>query len=213
MKNESQIELGPKINIYKSTEAPLNVKNNPFYDSEFWGRATSPDEVYLPESDAGISFAMAGHEIGHLVNTGARDDASLDNFEATKIEELRAWQRGFPYLEKYLPDYFENNAEVLAGIYRSFEKIRDLMMQATELSHDMYLEKGGLEKLTEAEQEKILIKQREDFSAKSGNEIKEIFNKIKEQKIGQMVDWEKYVELVTKSIKDILIDNKKPENG
>lgn len=210
MKYESQIESGPKINIYKSTEAPPKVKQNPFYDAEFWGRAYSPSEVYLPESDAGISFAMAGHEIGHLINEEAHDDASLDNFEATKLEELRAWEKGFPYLEKYLADYFKNDNDILIKIHVSFENIKRLMMEATELSRDMYLSQNALAEMSELEQEQILVKQREDFFVKHGQEIKDIFSKIKEQKVGQLVDWEKFTALVTSAIKDILIDNEKP---
>lgn len=207
MKQGPQIKFHPKINIYKSADAPLDVKNNPFYDVEFWGSAYSPSEVYLPESDVGISFAMAGHEIGHLVKEGVRDDASLDNFEATKAEELRAWEKGFPYLEKYLPDYFKNNNDALIKVRESFKNIRDLMMKATELSRDMYLSENSLEGLNESEQELILIKQRQSFLETRGDEIKKIFSEIKKQKVGQLVDWNTFINLVTNAIRDILVDN------
>jgi hypothetical protein len=88
-RNEAH-EQKPIIVIRKSTKAPPAAKSNPFYDPEIWGRANSPDEIYLPDSDEAISFAIAAHEIGHLVKEGVREDAALDNFEATKAEELRA---------------------------------------------------------------------------------------------------------------------------
>ena len=51
----------PKIIIKRSIDAPPEVKENPFYDPEFWGRANSPDDIYLPDSDEAISFALAAH--------------------------------------------------------------------------------------------------------------------------------------------------------
>src|SRR3989338_622923 len=89
----------PKIIIKRSTDAPPEVKQNPFYDPEFWGRATSPDDIYLPDSDEAISFAIAAHEIGHLVQEGKKGDTRLDNFEATRAEEQRAWDKGWKYLQ------------------------------------------------------------------------------------------------------------------
>src|SRR3989338_9394681 len=84
-------EKEPSIIIKKSTEAPESVRQNPFYNKDIWGRANSPDDIYLPDSDQAISFAIAAHEIGHLVKAGERQDAALDNFAAARAEEQRAW--------------------------------------------------------------------------------------------------------------------------
>jgi len=209
MKRESLSEHEPKINIMRSNEAPPDVKENPFYDSEFWGRAKSPEEVYLPDSDEGISFAMAAHEIGHLVEEGAHNDASLDNFEATKKEEQRAWDKGWPYLEKYLSEYFGDNTVEQDKVPVIYSKIKDLMMQATELSQGMYVDDNSLEKVDEDQQEALLVKRRNEFFVTHGEEIKNIFDQIKDQRTGKKTDWEKYVKVVSSAIKDILIDNQK----
>ena len=105
------LETEPIIVIKKSIDAPLSVKENPFYDPEIWGRANSPDDIYLPDSDEAISFALAAHEIGHLVNKGKVDNANLDNFEGTRAEEERAWNLGWDYLEKYLVDYYNEGVD------------------------------------------------------------------------------------------------------
>ncbi len=209
MKRESLSEYEPKIAIMRSTEAPSDVKENPFYDPEFWGRAKSPEEVYLPDSDEGISFAMAAHEIGHLVEQGAYNDASLDNFKATQQEEQRAWDKGWPYLEKYLSEYFSGDTVGQNKAQAIFEKAKALMMQATELSQSMYVEDNSLEKANEDQQQALLIKRRNEFFATHGEEIKNIFNQIKDQRIGKKTDWEKYVKVVSSAIRDILNDNQK----
>ena len=76
----------PRIVIKRSVEAPPEVKKNPFYDPEIWGRATSPEDIYLPESDEGIPFAIAAHEIGHLLLEHTcnknQDDGSHNETEA-----------------------------------------------------------------------------------------------------------------------------------
>src|SRR3989338_3388547 len=146
----------PKIIIKRSTDAPPDVKQNPFYDSEFWGRANSPDDIYLPDSDEAISFAMAAHEIGHLVKAGERDDTGLDNFEATRAEEQRAWDKGWEYLQKYLDEYFEDRPELVPGIRQIYERVRDLAMEAVDLSEAMYLEAGALDDLSSDEIDEII---------------------------------------------------------
>lgn len=114
----------PIIKIKKSTEAPPTVKENPFYDPEIWGNAKSPDNIYLPESDEAISFALAAHEIGHLVKKGGIE-TSLDDFEATRAEELRAWEGGWQYLKKYLADYYDNRSEAIPEIQDAIKKFKN----------------------------------------------------------------------------------------
>jgi len=199
----------PIIIIRKSTEAPPKVKENPFYDPEFWGRANSPDDIYLPDSDEAISFAIASHEIGHLVEEGKRNDARLDNFEATRAEEQRAWDKGWEYLQRYLSEYFHDRPEVSPKIQEAFERIKNFLMQATDLSKDMYLERGALDSLGHEEIDKILSERRKKFFSENGAEFKQLFEKMKSEKNGVKPDWDKFTAIVKKAVEDILRDNKK----
>jgi len=208
---EYQLEQEPKIIIRKSSEAPPEVKENPFYDPEFWGRAYSPDDIYLPDSDEAISFAMAAHEIGHLVREGEKIDAALDDFEATRAEEERAWDKGWEYLEKYLQDYYRDNTETIYQIKRAHKQIKRLLMKATDLSESMYLEKGALDNLSPEDEKRIVKEKKEKLFSEKGDQFRIIFNKIKKKKIGQKPDWDRFAEVVTKAVEDILEDNKKLE--
>jgi hypothetical protein len=199
----------PKIIIKRSTDAPPEVKENPFYDSEFWGRANSPDDLYLPDSDEALSFAWTAHEIGHLVKEGERNDARLDNFEATRAEEQRAWDKGWEYLQKYIEEYYLDKPEYVPKINQAFERIKTLAMDATDLSKSMYLENGALDNLSADEIQKILKEKRKDFFSERGDEFKNIFDEMKKEKIGIKPDWEKFTAVIIKAVENILEDNKK----
>jgi hypothetical protein len=199
----------PTIVIKRSADAPSEVKQNPFYDEEFWGRANSPDDIYLPDSDEAISFAMAAHEIGHLVDEGKRDDARLDNFEATRIEEQRAWDLGWEYLCEYIDEYFQDNPENAPKIRHAFERIKNLLMEAVGLSKGMYLENGSLNNLSNTEIQNILKEKREKFFSEKGVVFQNIFNELKKEKIGIKPDWDKFTAIVTKAVENILKDNAK----
>jgi len=201
-------EQEPTIIIKRSSDAPPKVKENPFYDAEFWGRANSPDDIYLPDSDEAISFAMAAHEIGHLVDEGKRDDARLDNFEATRAEEQRAWDRGWEYLQRYISEYYQDQPEITPKIQQAFERIRDFLMRATDLSKDMYLEQGALDNLGHEEIDRVLKEKREKFFSEKGDTFKNIFDEMKKEKIGVKPDWNKFTATVAKAVKNILKDNK-----
>ena len=199
----------PKIIIKRSTDAPPDVKQNPFYDSEFWGRANSPDDIYLPDSDEAISFAMAAHEIGHLVKAGERNDARLDNFEATRAEEQRAWDKGWEYLQEFVDEYYADKPECAPKIRQAFERIKTLLLQATDLSKGMYLENGALDNLAPDEIQRILVEKREKFFSEKGELFKNIFDEMKKEKIGIKPDWDKFTAIVTKAVENILKDNDK----
>lgn len=203
--NESE----PKIIIKRSTDAPPEVIQNPFYDSEFWGRANSPDDLYLPDSDEALSFAWSAHEIGHLVKEDKRDDARLDNFEATRAEEQRAWDRGWEYLQGYVDEYYSDKPECAPKIRQAFERIKSLAMQAVDLSQDMYLENGTLDNLAPDEIQRILKERREKFFSERGVAFKNIFDDMKKEKIGVKPDWNKFTAIVTKAVENILKDNNK----
>lgn len=205
--NEREEE--PRIIIKRSTDAPPEVKQNPFYDPEFWGRANSPDDIYLPDSDEAIAFAMAAHEIGHLVKAGERNDARLDNFEATLAEEQRAWDKGWEYLQEYVDEYYSDKPECAPKIRQAFERIKSLAMQATDLSKDMYLENGTLDNLALDEIQRILKERRKKFFSERGVAFKNIFDEMKKEKIGVKPDWDKFTAIVTKAVENILKDNDK----
>ncbi len=203
----------PKIIIKRSVDAPPEVKQNPFYDPEFWGRANSPDDLYLPDSDEALSFAWSAHEIGHLVKEkeDKRDDARLDNFEATHAEEQRAWDRGWEYLQEFVDEYYADKPECAPKIRQAFERIKTLAMQAVDLSKDMYLESGTLDNLSADEIGRILKEKREKFFSERGVDFKNIFNEMKKEKIGVKPDWNKFIAVVKKAVIDIIRDNKKTE--
>ena len=201
----------PEIIIKKSSEAPDEVKQSPFYDEEFWGRADSLDDIHIPDGDEALAFALGAHEIGHLVKAGQRNDASLSDFEATKAEELRAWEKGWGYLQKHLPDYYGDNVETIAEIEKRFGLIRDLSMQAVEISRAMYLPEGT--PLGADEEYKKQIKEQGEKLAYSpvGNEIKKIFAQIKTQKLKVRPDWEKLTQAVRSAVAEIVADNRRGE--
>lgn len=200
-------EKKSEIVIKRSAEAP-EIKKNPFYDEEFWGRANSPDDIYLPDSDEALSFAVAAHEIGHLVKEGESDDARLDNFSALRTEELRAWNKGWEYLREYSGEYFADNPERFVKVRQAFDNIKMLMMQAVDLSEGMYIKKGELNKLTPDEIERIVQERREKLFSEKGVDFKNIFDEIKREKIGVKTDWDKFTATVAKAVEKILRDNK-----
>lgn len=162
----------PKIIIKRSIDAPPEVKENPFYDPEFWGRANSPDDIYLPDSDEAISFALAAHEIGHLVKKGEINNARLDNFEATRAEEQRAWDKGWEYLQEFVDEYYADKPECAPKIRQAFERIKTLLLQATDLSKAMYLESGALDNLVPDEIQHILVEERKKKFLKKAYSLK-----------------------------------------
>lgn len=197
----------PRIIIKRSTDAPPKVKRNPFYYPEFWGRANSPDDIYLPDSDEALSFAWAAHEIGHLIKKGERNDASLDNFDANLAEEQRAWDMGWPYLQKYIDEYYQNSPERVPKIHQAYGRIKKLAIEAVFLSKDMFLKNGALDNLNPEEINRILEEKREKFFSERGNDFKNIFDEMKKEKIGVKPDWNKFTAVVAKAVENILKDN------
>jgi len=206
---DNKQEREPVISIKRTSEAPIEFKENPFYDEVFWGRAKSFDDIYLPDSDEALSFAIAAHEIGHLVKDGEILTAALDNFEATQAEEERAWLKGWVYLKKYLPDYYHDDKEAVGQIEEAYLKIKELMMRAVDLSKAMYIEKEKLGKINEKKYEAELRTKRNSLSqTDDGQKILELFKEIKKQKINKKTDWTKFVKIVHQALIEIIKDNK-----
>jgi hypothetical protein len=210
--NSAEDQEEPKIFIKRSSEAPEKAKQNPFYDEEWWGRANSPEDIFLPDSDMAISFALAAHEIGHLSVAGAeaRENITQDDFEATAAEEQRAWTIGKQYLQSCVDEYFSDDAESKKAAEEAIDKIEVGMMDIVEWSRPMYLEKGALDGLGNEERETILKESRKKFATDNLDEFKRLAEeKIKAHKLGRKVDWEKFTALVKKSVEKILEDNNK----
>lgn len=210
----SQIESeeAPKILIRKSSEAPEKAKKNPFFDEEFWGRANSPDDIFLPDSDMAFSFALAAHEIGHLSSKGAKPESeiTLDNFEETATEEQRAWTIGKRYLQGCIDEYFADDAEKKKSVETAIDKIEAGMMDVVEWTRPMYFEKGALDGLDNEAREQKLKGARERLASANLEEYKKLVDeKIKVHKLGEKVDWEKFTALVKKSVEKIIEDNEK----
>lgn len=196
-----------KIAIKKSCEAPVNAKNNPFYDEAWWGMAKSPENIYLPESDEAISFAIATHEIGHL--TKGELSASLDDFEATKNEELRAWQRGWEYIKKPLEAYCGNDREKAKNIESIIKEVEKIMMEAVDISRPLYQEKGSVPENVSEYQEYLQTRRQKLFDSDIGKEIIKKMDEMKVKVIGVRTDWEKFRQLIEMAVGEILKDNEK----
>ena len=113
-----------------------------------------------------------------------------------------------------LPDKEETVREAeqeTEEITEKYAAIRELMMQATTVSRSMYLPEGSLGGLSIEEEELKLRQQREQCMAEHGTEIMNIFAEIKNNKVGRPVNWEAYVAVTKKAIRDILSDNEKME--
>jgi len=203
-----QKENEPKIEVLKGSEAPEESRKNPFYSSYFWAMADWENKkLYLPDnSDEAISFSVAAHELGHLVNRG-RIQPSRFEFEPGHKEELRAWKEGWQYLEKHLSDYYgqQDAAEDLLKIKNRIEeeflritKLTAPFYKKTELSPNE--QRGNFLSTTTGKEIKKSIDELRDKVAKIVNELdlNQYLNKI---------DWNKYKEVVNKALLDIEKDN------
>ena len=196
-----------KIVIKKSSEAPVNAKNNPFYDEAWWGMAKSSENIYLPDSDEAISFAIATHEIGHL--TKGELPASLDDFDATKNEELRAWKRGWEYIKKPLDAYCGNDKEKAKKIEIIIQEVEKIMMEAVDISRPLYQEKGTVSESGREYEEYLQIKRRKLFDSDIGKELIKKMDEMKNKQIGIRTDWEKFRQLIESTVSEIIKDNEK----
>lgn len=200
--------------IKRSSQAPEEVRKNPFYDSETWGRAISPDDIYLPDSDEALSFAIATHEIGHLSKEDEIDEEkiTLYNFEETKKEEERAWRIGKRYIKECMEKYYEDDEETKQKIEQAINKVEELMMEQFDLSKSMYLEEKPSEDIEERYKEILEQRRRELSSSDEGKEIKRKQEQIKNQKIGIKPDWNRFTNIIKHTVERILEDNKNIKN-
>ena len=207
--NKIETEKEPVIKLIGSSQVPEEYKKNPFYNDYHWGMADWEDkELYLPDdSDEAISFSIASHELGHLVNKG-RIQPDRENFQDTYQEELRAWEVGWNYLEKHLADYYDDPKSI-QDLKNIEEKVKDKMIDITLLTEPFYqnLEKKGAEE------------QRESFlQTEHGKHIKaeidglkgfieEILASSGKESFLKKTDWSRFSNVIKKVLIDIEKDN------
>lgn len=213
--NSEQKEREPEIEIINATEStPDDAKNNPFCNPYFWGRAECDEKkLYLPESDEAISFAIAAHELGHLVNEG-RIEPDRKNYLASYQEEIRAWQKGWEYLKKNINEYYKEEPDMVEKIDEIKKYVEYLMMEISKLSEPFYSTED------KGESQSPLQNQRDNFlQTETGRKLKEMIdnfeqevnkkiNELNEPRLKRKVDWDKYLFVVKRTLNDIERDNK-----
>jgi hypothetical protein len=208
-----ETEKEPTIKLIGSSQAPEEYKKNPFYNNYHWGMAGWEDkELYLPDnSDEAISFSIASHELGHLVNKG-RIQPDRENFQDTYQEELRAWEVGWNYLKKYLADYYDNpkSIEDLKDIE---EKVKGKMIDITLLTEPFY---QNPEKKDAEEQRESFLQTEQGKHIKAEIDglkgfVEEILASSGKESFLKKTDWSRFSKVIKKVLIDIEKDNKANE--
>jgi hypothetical protein len=208
--NIIEFEKEPSIKTIGSSQAPEKLKENPFFNNYHWGMADWVEKkLYLPDnSDEAISFSIASHELGHLVEKG-RIQPDREDFEATYQEELRAWKEGWKYLEKHLSDYYENS-KTIEDLKTIKDKVKDKFINITLLTEPFY----------QKSEAKNIKQQRKTFlQTEQGQHIKaeidglqrfvgETLINLNNESFLKKIDWYKFANIVKKSLTDIEKDNK-----
>lgn len=207
--NKIETEKEPVIKLIGSSQAPEKYKKNPFYNSYHWGMADWEEEkLFLPDnSDEAISFSIASHELGHLVNKG-RIQPDRENFQNTYLEELRAWEVGWDYLEKHLVDYY-GDPKSIEDLKDIKERVKDKMITITLLTEPFY----------KNSEKKDVEEQRESFlQTDQGQHIKAEIDGLKEfieetltnsdkESFLKKTDWSRFSKIIKKVLIDIEKDN------
>jgi len=210
--NRMETEKDLIIKLIGSSCAPEKYKKNPFYNNYHWGMANwEKKELFLPDnSDEAISFSVASHELGHLVNEG-RIQPDRENFHNTYQEELRAWEVGWNYMEKHLVDYYDD-AMSIEELKDIAEKVKNKMMEITLLTEPFYKNIEG----------KNAEEQRETFlQTDQGKQVKEAIDGLKifikemlvisgKESFLKKTNWVSFSNVIKKALIDIEKDN---QNG
>lgn len=202
-------EKEPITKIIRSSEAPKKSEESPFYNSYHWGHADWDDkELYLPDnSDEAISFSIAAHELGHLVDEG-RIEPSSEDFEATYREELRAWEEGWKYLEKHLLDYYDDPKSI-EDLKIIVDKVKEKMMDITLLTKPFY-QKSEAKNIKQQRTSFLETEQGQNVKTEidglKGFVEKTLVNLNKESFL-KKIDWDRLVKIVRMTLIDIEKDN------
>ncbi|MFA4833236.1 MAG: hypothetical protein WC619_00120 [Patescibacteria group bacterium] len=216
-RSKIETEKEPNIKIIGSSQAPEELKENPFFNDYHWGMADWEEgKLYLPDnSDEAITFSIAFHELGHLVDKG-RIKPSIKNFEGTYQEELRAWEEGWKYLEKYLPNYYDDPKSI-EDLKIVVEKVKQKMMDIALLSKPFYQEPGADQN---QESEADDNERRKSFlKTEQGQRIKAEIDGLKgfveetlvssgKESFLKKIDWDRFIKIIKMALIDIEKDNK-----
>ncbi len=211
--NFGEIKKDTIIEVLKPEDHPSFDENiNSFYDKEFWGHAYRNEnegiyKIYLPEVDEALSFSIAAHELGHLVDEGRFEEGSIENYEDVRREELRAWDLGQEYLEKHLEEYFDNDREVILKVKEVCQKFRNILTEVVNISKEMYFEPGSFAGKTKEERDELINKTSREYFNENQKMLQDYANKIKRLKTGKKIDWKRFEEVIKKTIRDIDKDN------
>lgn len=208
--NRIEIEKEPSIKIIGSSHAPEKLKENPFFNNYHWGMADWIEKkLYLPEnSDEAISFSIASHELGHLVEK-ERIQPDRENFEATYREELRAWEEGWKYLEKHLSDYYDNPISI-EDLKTIKDKVKGKFINITLLTEPFY-QKSEAKNIKEQRKTFLQTDQGQHIKAEiDGLQgfVEETLTNSNKESFLKRIDWDKFVNIIKKSLIDIEKDNK-----
>jgi hypothetical protein len=207
--NKIETEKEPIIEIIGSSNGPKEFKENPFFNDYFSSMADWEEKkLYLPDnSDEAISFSMASHELGHLVNRG-RIQPDRENFKNTYQEELRAWDLGWKYLEKHLADYYDNQGSI-ENLKVVEEEIKNKFLEITLLTEPFYQNPEA----KDSEQQRVAF-----LSTEQGQHIKAEIDGLKEFVKKTLIDlnkesflkktnWDIFSNVIKKALLDIEKDN------
>jgi hypothetical protein len=204
-----EAEKEPVIQLIGSSQAPEEYKENPLYNSYHWGMADwEENKLYVPDnSDEAISFSIASHELGHLVNKG-RIQPDRENFQDTYQEELRAWEVGWKYLERHLADYY-NDAKSINDLKDIEEKVKGKMIEITLLTEPFY--QNPAKKDAEEQRNSFLqTEQGKHIKAEINGLpgfIKETLASLGQESFLKKTDWNKFSRVIKKTLIDIEKDN------
>jgi hypothetical protein len=160
------------------------------------------------KSDEAISFSMASHELGHLVDEG-RIQPDRENFKATYQEESRAWKEGWKYLEKHLSGYYKD-PQSIEDLKNIEEKIESKFIDIALLTEPFYKKSDA----------KNVRQQRKLFlQTDSGRNIKAEIDSLKgfveetvvnlsKESFLKKIDWRKFTNVIKMVLIDIEKDNK-----
>ena len=200
----------PDIKIYdKSIYSGDLEYEDPLVNSDFWSKGDYKfNQLYLPkDKNVAISFVVAAKALGHFVSINRNEVAN--DFNSSYQEENRAWNNGWQYLEKRLPEYFEGEENPSNKIEPIYNLTKRRLLEIMELSKIFYKDDDSGElglkmEFYESEQGKIFLLKIKDLESEVNNKIIEIGDK----RLLKQIDWEKFCGVINNVLLDIERENK-----
>jgi len=195
-RTENSSESEKSFRIKKGSEAPEEEKNDPLYDEYSWGKFDrEKNEMYLPESDEAMSFAIASRELGRMVKRESMPEEK--GTEKVLKEESWMWQKGLGFLEKKLPLYYSDKMKI-DTVGRIIFEIEEKMMEIAELSS------SGSEE--DRQKAKELIGGLRDLVHKKAESYED-------PDVAKTADWGKFSEVIQACARDIEKYNRIEKGG